>query len=197
MVILSTSDFQEPSVSSTLTANSPGISIERLEPGVPLPITETFTSTQILKTTFSSIPVVWESNLVQEYQELGAALIEMTELDDQSQWRIEPPVYEAACLIAQGLMNNLWPAPRVFTHGPQSVVFNWPVNTDNLYLTVSADKVSVLISSPERIKARIEFSGTALRNPSLLLSSVRSAQFEQPVSRRLNGAIANPFEFVE
>src|SRR5256885_11489939 len=62
--------------------------------------TETF-----IMTTFSSVPVIWESELrQQEYQELGAALGEMTKLEEGNEWKIESPVYNAACYVAAGLM---------------------------------------------------------------------------------------------
>jgi len=98
-----------------------------------------------------------------------------------------PPVYNAACYVAAGLMANSFPAPRIFTHGPKSVVFNWSNEVDNLYLTISADKISALISSPERIKRRIDYSANELMNPSLALSSIRAAYSEKPVE--VTGAV--------
>jgi len=84
-------------------------------------------------------------------------------------------------------MANSFPAPRIFTHGPKSVVFNWSNEVDNLYLTISADKISALISSPERIKRRIDYSANELMNPSLALSSIRAAYSEKPVE--VTGAV--------
>jgi hypothetical protein len=151
---------------------------------------------QILRKTFSSTPVIWQTQLGTEYQDLGEALTQMTELDEGSEWGIERPVYEAACFVAAGLMVNSFPAPHVFSHGPKSVVFNWSDdNNNNLYLTVSADRISALISSPERIKRRLEYSAKELLNYRSLLGSIRSAQLEQPVLMPASGT-SDPSEFV-
>jgi hypothetical protein len=93
-------------------------------------------------------------------------------------------------------MSNSFPAPRIFNHGPKSVVFNWSKEADNLYLTVSADHVSALISSPERIKRRIDLTANELANPSLALSSIRAAYSEEPVKRLITGAVPDLPELV-
>jgi hypothetical protein len=153
------------------------------------------TETLVL-TTFSSVPVFWESELrQQEYQELGAALGEMTKLEEGDEWKIDPPVYNAACYVAAGLMIHSFPAPRVFNHGTKSVVFNWSYGADNMYLTISADHISALISSPERIKRRVEYSLNELTNPSVAFLSVR-AFLKKPVQRLVSGAVTDPTEFV-
>jgi hypothetical protein len=146
--------------------------------------------------TLSSVPVIWESELrQQEYQELGAALGEMTKLEEGDEWKIDPPVYNAACYIAAGLMAHSFPAPNIFNHGTKSVVFNWSYGADNMYLTISADHVSALIFSPERIKRRVEYSLNELTDPSIALVSVR-AFLKKPVKRLLTGAVTDPTEFV-
>jgi hypothetical protein len=157
---------------------------------------EALTSNQIFRTAFSSIPVVWKSELGQKYQELGEALSQMTELEEGSEWRIDPPVYGAACFVAAGLMVTGVPAPRVFNHGPKSVVFNWSDNTNNLYLTVSADAISALVSSPERIQRRIELVATEALNPALLFSTIQSGQLARPAPLRLTGTVSDLSEVV-
>ncbi len=152
------------------------------------------TESVILRTTFSSVPIIWQSELRREYQELGQALSEMTEVEEGDEWKIDAPVYNAACYVAEGLMASSFPAPRIFNHGPKSVVFNWSKDADNLYLTVSADHVSALISSPERIKRRIDLSANELMNPSFALSSIRAAYSEEPVKRLITGAVPDPSE---
>jgi hypothetical protein len=153
------------------------------------------TETLIL-TTFSSVPVIWESELrQQEYQELGAALGEMTKLEEGDEWKIEPSVHNAACYVAAGLMAHSFPAPHIFNHGTKSVVFNWSYGADNMYLTISADHISALISSPERIKRRVEYSLNELTDPSVALLSVR-AFLKKPVQRLVTGAVTGPTEFV-
>jgi hypothetical protein len=151
----------------------------------------------MILTTFSSVPVIWDSELrQQEYQELGAALSEMTKLEEGDEWKIDPPVYYAACYVAVGLMANSFPAPRIFNHGAKSVVFNWTHGADNMYLTVSANHISALISSPERIKRRVEYAVNELSDPSLVLPSIRAAYFKKPVQRLVTGAVSDPTEFV-
>ncbi len=154
------------------------------------------TESVTLRTTFSSVPVIWQSELLQEYKELGNSLGEMTEFKERDEWKIDASVYAAACFVAAELMANSFPAPRVFNHGPKSVVFNWSKEADNLYLTVSADHVSALISSPERIKRRMDLSVNEMANPSRALSAVRAAYSEEPVKRLITGAVSDPPELV-
>jgi hypothetical protein len=145
----------------------------------------------------SKVPTIPGPDLSYEYQELGEALIEMKGLEEGDEWKIDAPVYNAACYVAAGLMANSIPAPRIFNHGPKSVVFNWPPKSailywsneeDNLYLTVSANRISALISSPERIKQRIEYSVNELTNPSLV-PSIGAAYSKKPVQRLITGAV--------
>jgi hypothetical protein len=125
---------------------------------------------QVLKTYFSSVAVLEQWELSQNYQELGEALNEMAALEGADEWRIEPSVYHAASYVAAKLREDSVPAPQIFTHGPESVVFNWSDdNNDNLYLTISANEISALISSPERITQRIDYSASQFLNPSHLL----------------------------
>lgn len=125
---------------------------------------------RVLKTCFSSVPVVEQWELSHQYQELGEALSEMTAFEGaDDEWRIEPSVYHAASYVAAKLMEDSVPAPHIFTHGPESVVFNWTDHDDNLYLTISANHISALISSPERITRRMDYSASQLLNPSHLL----------------------------
>jgi hypothetical protein len=154
------------------------------------------TETLIL-TAFSSVPVIWDSELrQQEYHELGAALGEMTKFDEGDEWKIDPPVYNAACYVAAELKANSFPAPRIFNHGAKSVVFNWSQGEDNMYLTISANHISALISSPERIKRRVDYSVNELTDPSFVLSSIRAAYFKKPVQRLVTGTVDEPTEFV-
>lgn len=148
----------------------------------------------VVRTSFSSVPVVWQSEMIQEYRDLGEALREMTELEQPDEWAVEPPVLGAALNIAAGLMANWYPAPRVFNHGPKSVVFNWSAGTNNLYLTISADKISALISTPERITRRVDFLANELLKPSLFLSAIQSAHLE-PQVRLLTGT-SDPLDVI-
>jgi hypothetical protein len=159
--------------------------------------TDVMPTETLIMTTFSSVPVIWESELrQQEYQQLGAALSEMTRLEEGEEWKIDPPVYDAACYVAAGLMANSFPAPHVFNHGAKSVVFNWSYGGDNMYLTVSADHISALVSTPERIKRRVEYSVNELMDPSVALPSIRASYFKKPVQRLVSGTVSDPAEFV-
>jgi hypothetical protein len=185
VAVLATS---EPDTTSAFVAPATGSHIKRLDSSVPVPPAEMVPWNQVLRKTFSNTPVIWQTQLDKEYQDLGDALTQMTELEDESEWVIERPVYDAACFVAAGLMASSFPAPRLFNHGPKSVVFNWTDdNKNNLYLTVSADRISALVSSPERIKKRLDYSAKELLNYRNLLGSLRSAQLEQPVLMLASG----------
>lgn len=169
--------------------------IKRLDASVPLPPAEIVPLNQVLTKAFSGTPVIWQSELGKEYEDLGEALSQMTEFEDGSEWVIDRSVYEAARFVAAGLLQNSFPAPRVFNHGPQSVVFNWSNESNNLYLTVSSDRISALISSPDRIRRRLDYSPKELLNYNNILGSIRSAQLEQPVLMLPTGT-SDPSEFV-
>lgn len=144
-------------------------------------VSESNSTPFIIESSLSGIPVVWESELTREYQELGQALSEMTEFEDPEEG-IEPPVFEAAANIAMQLMANNLPAPRIFTHGHKSVVFNWTQDFQNLYFTISADKVSALVSIPAQIQRRIDYPLNELLNPALLLKSLAYANQSHPIA---------------
>jgi len=153
---------------------------------------------QIVRTAFSSVPTVRQLELQHGYQELGEALSQLTELEEGEDWKIDTPVYDAARYVAMELMASSIPVPRVFSHGSKSVVFNWERETRNLYLTISADRLSALISSPERIERRVEvdYSAKEFQNPSLLVSSIQVVQFEQPILLLVTNAVSEPPELV-
>lgn len=152
------------------------------------------TESLVLMSTFSSAPTIWGLELTQNYQELGQALNEMTELEEGEDWRIDPPVFHAARYIASELMRMSFPAPRIFNHGPKSIVFNWSIGGNDLYLTISADRMSALISSPERIQRRIDYSANQMIDSSFTLLYIESAYFGKPVERRVTGTTSNPLE---
>lgn len=143
---------------------------------------------QLLKMTFSSVPLVSQSEITQEYQELGEALGEMTHLKEGDEWKIDTVVYQVACQVAGELLANSFPAPRVLNHGQKSVVFNWSNGSNNLYLTVSSDHISALVSSPERIKRRIKLLTKNMLKPALLFRGLLSGRLEEPVVSTSNAA---------
>jgi hypothetical protein len=134
----------------------------------------------VVSSSFLSFFGAWQPTLSADYQELADALVEMSE-PEADEWAIDEPVYNVAHFVATSLLNCSYPAPKVFSHGPKSVVFNWLNGGDNLYLTVSASRVAALVSSPERIKRRFEVSTSALSDPSRLLPALKSVQVNGPV----------------
>jgi len=147
----------------------------------------------MVRETFSSVPVVWQSQIVREYRELGSALQELTELGQNEDWKVDAPVLGSALNVAANLMANRYPAPQVFTHGPQSVVFNWSSGSNELYLTISADKVSALITTPQCIAHRVDFLAHEFQESGMFLSSLRSADSNLQV-RLLTGTVSDPLE---
>jgi hypothetical protein len=144
-------------------------------------VSESNSTIFIIESSLSGIPVVWDSELTTEYNELGQALSEMKEIEDLEEG-IEPRVFEAAANVATQLMANNVPAPRIFTHGRKSVVFNWTKDFQNLYFTISADKVSALVSIPAQIQRRIDYPLNELLNPALLLKSLAYANQSHPIA---------------
>jgi len=127
---------------------------------------------QTLRVPVTSAGIIGQAELSQDYLELGEALSEMVELEED-EWRIDKSVYATACYIAAGLKAAHCQAPRIFNHGPKSVVFNWSVGTNNGYLTISSNRISTLASSPERIERRRDYPANQLPNLALLLSSIQ------------------------
>ncbi len=124
---------------------------------------------RIVKNTLATAQGYQEWELSQQYGELGAALRDLAAFEEEDDWKIESSVYNVASYFATELRSNLVPAPQVFVHGPKSVVFNWSDGFYNLYLTIGASNVSALLSSPERIIRRAEYSKNELRHPIALL----------------------------
>jgi hypothetical protein len=118
----------------------------------------------------------------QEYLEIGETLTAMVEIEEDGEWRIDESVYATASRVAVELMADSYPAPRIFSHGSKSVVFNWTSETNNLYLTISSNKISALLSSPEQIEARIDYSVNQLQNPALFLSSIQPGRWGQSIA---------------
>jgi len=137
----------------------------------------------VVSDSFVSGVGMWQTELSAGYQELGQALVEMGEATEED-WAIDAPVFNVANYIAGALMNSAYPAPKVFSHGPKSVVFNWANERENAYLTISAECVSALVSSPERIKFRFDVSTIDLVDPSRLFPAMTSAQLGEPVVTR-------------
>lgn len=155
----------------------------------------TMSEGRILTMPASTADIIERSEQIQEYLELGEALSEMVGLEEDDEWKIDEPVYATALYIASGLMAAPYPAPRIFNHGPKSVVFNWSVGTNNLYLTISPNRISVLSSSSKRIELRKDYSLNQLPNPALFLPFILPGHRGQ--SFALIKAVSNPPELFD
>jgi hypothetical protein len=164
----SRSEHDEPQVARTLSVTAPTAS-------------EMASATGVLNATFSSTPVVWKSELAAQYRDLGHALSHMAGLDADDQLMIEKPVYAAASFFATMLLMRGYPAPKVFTHGSKSVVFNWMNGPDNLYLTISADRLSVLVTTPKNIETRINLSAGDGLDPLKILGTISPRLKQQDI----------------
>jgi hypothetical protein len=146
-----------------------GPSQSAIVPSKPHTLTKSF-----MKNLFSSIPVISHHELKDEYRDLGNALSEMTQLGENEEWQIERPVFEAARYVAGELRGHGIPSPRLLSHGNKSVVFNWTMGKTNLYLTISGDRLSALVSTPERIQKRLEIDYSGL--PQAMSTLIASAE---------------------
>ena len=189
-VLVLDSSSEVPRLSTAPSESSNAATAGQYATSVP-----SFADSWVVQNSFSSVPILWQSQIVEEYRELGIALREMTQLGQVDEWGIEAPVMAAALNVAAGLMANCYPAPHVFTHGRSSVVFNWPAGNNNLYLTVSADKTSALISTPERITQRVDFLATEFLQPGFFLPAIQSAHLN-PQVKLLTGAVSDSIETV-
>jgi hypothetical protein len=158
---------------STSTANAPVAF-------VPL----TFTNRIIIRTTYLSAPSKGTPALAFDYRDLGNALKEMAEADDDDDWKIGEGVYDIASSFAEMLLAASCPAPRLLSHSPQTVVFNWCQNAKNYYLTFSPNGVSALMSTPENIQARKDWSTKEL-SASVVDLLLAGANYPKPSLRRL------------
>ena len=116
-----------------------------------------------------------EAQLTGAYAEVGEALALLAQSDDED-YSIDPSVYSVATYVAAGLAANAYcyPAPSLFTHGSDSVVFNWTNDDRNLYVTVASDGASLLVSTPDRIEKRADFTLAQLRDSIKFLPAIHS-----------------------
>ena len=139
-------------------------------------------NTVVIGSSFVSYPAnLAPYHLAADYGDLGQTLAELKDsTDDECQ--IDEPVYDIATQVASSLMAHFYPAPKVFSHGPKSVVFNWEASDDrSLYLTISKDYVSGLLSSPSKIERRVQVPVAMLIKGSLLRPFVEWTKHGRPV----------------
>jgi hypothetical protein len=114
---------------------------------------------------------------VEDYDELASALDDMVSPEIDEDIRIKQSVYDASRNVAAWLMTHSILAPQVFSHGPNSVVFNWSDGVRNSYLTISAGGIfSALVSSPDRIKFRRDYSVNELSDLVSVIAQIGSEQ---------------------
>lgn len=154
-----------------------------LEPSVSRPLEMTTYSPDLKITpeitigqTEISVSAILQPELRSQYEELGEALNELGEMDDD-EWHVDPDVYHVACYAASSLMDNGFPAPQVFTHGPKSVVFNWLAGSRNLYLTLSRSVISALISTPKSVEHRLQFTVAQLESQETIFPLIEQVCF--------------------
>jgi hypothetical protein len=138
------------------------------------------TTSVVLCKSFASTSSLWRQELDTQYRELGETLSELRHSCDED-FKVDESVYNAASRVAAVLASRSCPAPKVFTHGPKSAVFSWEDGSKCVYLTVSANHLSALVSTAEQIKQRIEFSTKTLQQTTLVVAAIESAQLERPV----------------
>jgi hypothetical protein len=115
------------------------------------------------------------------YQDVSLALSEMRGLDESEHWKLDEAVYGASVQVAATLMDKNIPTPTVFSHGPKSVVFNWTLPSENLYLTVSANRISALLSTADTITHRAEITGPLVSHADRFFSALGSIPLLGPV----------------
>ena len=115
----------------------------------------------VLRHYIQAMPYPFRSTAIStlKYENVNEALVELHSVDAED-WRLDDAVYRSSVQVAAALLYNNVPTPTVFSHGPNSVVFNWsgPDNS-NLYLTVGATRLSALISTFHDITYRAELVG--------------------------------------
>jgi hypothetical protein len=133
-------------------------------------------SRHIAVSSFGSVPA---TNQV-TYAELQEALTELHSLDDGEDWKIQTPVYNSSIQVAAALFVNGIPAPEVFSHGSKSVVFNWPGKDVSLYLTVTKNRLAILISSIKGIEYRAEIVADNASEADRFFTALRTARLPSP-----------------
>jgi hypothetical protein len=112
------------------------------------------------------------------YEDVSEALSELHSFDVADDWRLDESVYRSSVQVAAALFDKNIPTPTVFSHGPKSVVFNWsgPDNS-NLYLTVSATRLSALVSTVHSITYRAELVGPSFNHANGFFSALGFASY--------------------
>lgn len=123
-----------------------------------------------------------------EYQAVGEALGQLVHSDLDDDWRIDDQVYQSACTVAAQLIARAIPAPRVFAHGSRAVVFNWTSGTENRYITISKDTLSVLVSTPEKIQRRCEYKMSRILKEGSDIALMAAAVEQRPLLFKLLGS---------
>lgn len=94
------------------------------------------------------------------YQELGEAFSQLGHDDLDDEFKVDDAMYQSALSMASCMNSISIPAPRLFTHGSQAIVFNWTTSHENRYLTISRNSISVLVSDRSTIKRCTEYPFT-------------------------------------
>ncbi len=96
-----------------------------------------------------------------DYLGLTTTLTAMSESCDDD-FHIDDEIAESAKAVAEVLRKSRLPAPSILRHGPRSAVFSWHKSVYALYLTIGAQKASVLATDHQGVIAR---GSCTLTNP--------------------------------
>jgi hypothetical protein len=107
------------------------------------------------------------------YGEVNGALNELYTLASDEDWKLNGQVYNKSVQVAAILMETQIPPPKVLSHGSNSVVFNWSAADTNLYLTISADKMSAMISTVAAITFKAEIVGPSANHSMDFFSALK------------------------
>jgi len=174
---------------SSATTNLEDGSIKVAQPSTTAPnqfegeVTKAFV-TKATSTTKDSLYPFWA-----DYRSLGEALNELRDIEQSNEdWKIDENVYKSACYIAVNLVAASMPAPRVFAHGPKSIVFNWSDGPTNRYMTISDNRISIMVSTPKRIERRMEYLTPRLPDQKTTVGYLAAAISDKPALFKLLGS---------
>jgi phage repressor protein C with HTH and peptisase S24 domain len=92
----------------------------------------------------------WEEDYSRLFEELALLANE----EEAGEHYIKDEVYQVAVRLMEIAKGAGRVTPKIFSHGPDSVVFNWKDGATEVYATISADTMAILMSGPNGITHR-------------------------------------------
>jgi len=161
------------------------------------PFSENFIETTVtqwsLLPTVSNFASASSAEILAGYYDLGDSLGEMNELGADDDWKIDNAIFNKACLFAGKLLEYAYPPPKIFNHGPKSIVFSWSENGRDAYLTIAENSASTLISEGGEIIRRTKYPIDQIANPAFASQVIPPMQLASPV-RLLSSVSTNGSE---